>query len=40
LGGFYAAALVGLAGLVVVLVALVAVETTRYAQTRRDLRDA
>jgi ABC-type dipeptide/oligopeptide/nickel transport system permease subunit len=32
--------LVGLAGLVVILAALVVFETTRYAQTRRSLRDA
>jgi ABC-type dipeptide/oligopeptide/nickel transport system permease subunit len=32
--------LVGLAGLVVILAALVIFETTRYAQTRRSLRDA
>jgi hypothetical protein len=32
--------LVGLAGLVLVLAALIVVETTRYAQTRRDLRGA
>ena len=32
--------LAGLAGLVVILAALIVVETTRYAQTRRDLRGA
>jgi low temperature requirement protein LtrA len=32
--------LVGLAGLVIILAALIVVETTRYAQTRRDLRGA
>gem|GEM_PF-6876700 len=32
--------LVGLAGLVVILAALVIFETTHYAQTRRSLRDA
>jgi len=32
--------LVGLAGLVLILAALVIVETTRYAQTRRSLRNA
>jgi ABC-type branched-subunit amino acid transport system permease subunit len=32
-------ALVGLAGLVLILAALVSVETTRYAQTRRGLRN-
>ena len=32
--------LAGLAGLVVILAALIGVETTRYAQTRRDLRGA
>jgi hypothetical protein len=30
--------LVGLAGLVLILAALIVVETTRYAQLRRDLR--
>ena len=30
--------LVGLAGLVLILAALIVVETTRYAQTRRSLR--
>ena len=44
LGAFYASALFGgvalyLAG-VVILAALVIFETTRYAQTRRSLRDA
>jgi hypothetical protein len=48
LGGFYAAALpaaiflpplIGLAGLVLILAALVGVETMRYAQTRRSLRN-
>jgi hypothetical protein len=32
--------LVGLAGLVVILAALIVVETTRYAQIRRSLRGA
>jgi low temperature requirement protein LtrA len=32
--------LVGLAGLVLIMAALIVVETTRYAQTRRDLRGA
>jgi ABC-type branched-subunit amino acid transport system permease subunit len=32
--------LVGLAGLVLILAALVVVETTHYAQTRRSLRNA
>ena len=32
--------LVGLAGSVLILAALIVVETTRYAQTRRSLRDA
>ena len=32
--------LVGLAGLVVILAALIVVETTRYAHVRRNLRDA
>ena len=31
--------LVGLAGVVVILAALIVVETTRYAQARRNLRD-
>jgi hypothetical protein len=32
--------LVGLAGSVLILAALIVVETARYAQTRRSLRDA
>jgi hypothetical protein len=32
--------LVGLAGLVLILAALIVVETTRYAPVRRNLRDA
>jgi hypothetical protein len=32
--------LVGLAGLVLILAALIVVETTRYAQARRNLRGA
>ncbi|HEX2372804.1 MAG TPA: hypothetical protein VHO93_02370 [Actinomycetota bacterium] len=32
--------LAGLAGVVVILAALIVVETTRYAQIRRDLRGA
>ena len=41
LGGFYALPpLAGPAGLVLILAALILVETTRYAQTRRSLRNA